>query len=116
MHIEISLGTDTDLYRHLLQKYHIGQILRITWKQLRPNIQPKLYLYYIHNIVEIWANKQTMDSFCLHLENATALGERMRVLHRHFCQFIELDTFSFFIFALRNIAVDEYLDDTRRNI
>ena len=25
---------------------------------------------------------------CIYLENATALGERTRVLHRRFCQFI----------------------------
>ena len=85
---------DTALYRHLLQKYYIGQILRITWKQLQLNIRLKIYLYYIHNIVEIWAIEQTMDSFRLHLKNATALSERMRVLHRRFYQFIELVIFA----------------------
>ena len=75
MHIENNLGVDTALYRHLIQKYHIGQILRITCKQLPHNIRPKIYLYYIHNIVEIRAIEQTMGSFHLQLENATVLGE-----------------------------------------
>ena len=46
------------------------------------------------------------------LEKATALGEGRRVLHRRFCQLVELVTFVHctFIFALRNIALGGYLD------
>ena len=50
-------------------------------------------------------------------ENATALDEQRRVLHRQFCQFIEPVMFVrwVFIFALRNITLGGYLD-TCRNI
>ena len=34
------------IYRHLLQKYHIGQIFRNTWKHLQHDyIRPEIYLY-----------------------------------------------------------------------